>query len=69
MALEAALWIQSDPQWQAPLFRKEFTAPTAAGTIDICGLGYFVLYINGKRVSDDQLTPVYSDYHRVQTGK
>ncbi len=64
MALEAALWIQSDPQWQAPLFRKEFTAPAAAGTIDICGLGYFVLYINGKRVSDDQLTPVYSDYHR-----
>lgn len=64
MALEAAKWIKADPAWQAPLFRREFDVTVPAGSIDICGLGYFELYINGRKVSDDLLTPVYSDYEK-----
>ncbi len=30
--------------------------------INICGLGFFELYINDKRVSEDVLVPVWSDY-------
>ena len=28
----------------------------------ICGLGVYVLYINGKRVSDDVLSPAFTAY-------
>ncbi len=30
--------------------------------IDICGLGFFELYVNGEKVSPDVLTPVWTDY-------
>ena len=32
------------------------------GTIDICGLGFFELFLNGEKVSEDLLTPVWTDY-------
>ncbi len=34
----------------------------AEGSIDICGLGFFELYVNGEKVSQDVLTPVWTDY-------
>lgn len=48
---------------EAPIARKGFQAkePQSA-VIQICGLGFFELYLNGKKVSDDLLTPVWSDY-------
>lgn len=30
--------------------------------VDICGLGFFELYLNGEKVSEDVLTPVWTDY-------
>ena len=30
--------------------------------IDLCGLGWTELYVNGKRVSEDRFVPVWSDY-------
>ena len=30
--------------------------------IDICGLGFFELYLGGRKVSDDLLVPAWSDY-------
>ena len=51
---------------------KDVNTPYVRGTfhiseigsckIDICGLGFFYLYINGKKVSDDIFAPVRSDY-------
>ena len=48
----------------AALFRSVFAARKGeTARITICGLGYFILYINGKRVGDDQFVPPVSDYH------
>lgn len=30
--------------------------------ISICGLGFFELYVNGRKVGDDLLTPAWTDY-------
>ena len=59
-----AQWITPCEDLTSAIFRGEFIidnteVPTK---INICGLGYFILYINGKRVSDDEFVPAYSDY-------
>ncbi len=57
-----AKWIECTGN-DAPLFRKEFNAVKGEkAEITICGLGYFHLYINGKKVSDDLLTPNATNY-------
>lgn len=33
-------------------------------TVYICGLGYYELYINGRRVSENRLDPAFTDYMR-----
>lgn len=60
-----AKWIGFDEE--APLFQKEFVIDKAVQNahIFICGLGYFELYVDGKKVSDDVLVPGQTDYsHR-----
>lgn len=58
-----AKWIGCDGKTDTPYIRTVFFAPSnASGKIAICGLGYFELYINGKRISDDLFVPVTSDY-------
>lgn len=48
---------------EAPLIAGEFSLEKITNTrINICGLGFFELYLNGKKVSDDLLVPVWSDY-------
>lgn len=53
----------SDAECEAPYIRKTFTAskPEKA-EITICGLGFFELYINGRRVGYDRLVPANSLY-------
>ncbi len=47
----------------APLAVKKFHAEgIQRAMIRICGLGFFELYINGKKVSEDLLNPVWSDF-------
>ncbi|MBQ4244218.1 MAG: family 78 glycoside hydrolase catalytic domain [Clostridia bacterium] len=47
----------------APVFKKTFTAVKGeAASIVICGLGFFRLYINGRKVSGDLLVPNASNY-------
>lgn len=43
----------------APLLRKEFTVEKeiASATVDVTGLGYYELFINGKKVGDKVLEP------------
>lgn len=59
---KGAKWIECTGN-DAPLFRKEFNAVKGEkAEITICGLGYFHLYINGRKVSDDLLTPNATNY-------
>ena len=60
-----AEWIGADEE--APLFRKDFAIDKQVrdAHIFICGLGYFELYVDGQKVSDDVLVPGQTDYsHR-----
>ncbi len=59
---KGAKWIECTGN-DAPLFRKEFNAVKGEkAEIIICGLGFFHLYINGKKVSGDLLTPNATNY-------
>ena len=50
----------------APLLRKEFTLakPIRQAHAYICGLGYYELYVNGKRAGDQVLDPAFTQYEK-----
>jgi alpha-L-rhamnosidase len=50
----------------APFFRKvfEYREKIKDAKVYICGIGYYELYINGKKVSDNVLNPVVSCYDK-----
>lgn len=54
------------PVLPAPLLRREFPVRGAVRTarVAVCGLGFFELYISGRRVGDHVLDPVVSQYDR-----
>ena len=56
-----------NPVLPAPFFRTEFVCGKERDTparVALCGLGYYELYINGRRVGDQVLDPVFSQYDR-----
>ncbi len=56
-------WITCSPSVETPLFRKRFNADSlASASLDISGLGYFSVLINGKAITDDLFTPALSNY-------
>lgn len=58
-----AQWVAPAADCRQPYIRGDFNAPAgASGTITICGLGFFELYLNGEKVSDDLLVPAWTDY-------
>jgi alpha-L-rhamnosidase len=58
------------PEWgkhqPSPLFRKSFTLTNkiVAATATICGLGYYELRLNGQKVGNHELDPVFTDYNK-----
>nr|MCU0407753.1 alpha-L-rhamnosidase N-terminal domain-containing protein [Bacteroidales bacterium] len=48
----------------APLFRHEFSVPkkVSRAIAFVTGLGYFELYLNGRKVGDDVLVPNQTNY-------
>ena len=50
----------------APMFRRTFTAGTKIkrARAYICGLGYYELHLNGKKVGDHALDPSYTRYDK-----
>ncbi|MGI6270618.1 MAG: family 78 glycoside hydrolase catalytic domain [Candidatus Howiella sp.] len=61
--LKQAKWIKCRQECETPIIKKTFSLDSPkSGTIDISGLGFFELHINGKRVSEDYLVPAFSDY-------
>lgn len=57
-------WIAADTSVTAPLFRKEFqvTGSVAKARAYVTGLGYYELYINGKKVGKNVLDPGWTEY-------
>ena len=60
-----AVWVSPLKKSTTPYIRSEFTLSKKikSATATVCGLGWFELYLNGKKVSDDLFTPAYTDYH------
>ncbi|MFA6290977.1 MAG: family 78 glycoside hydrolase catalytic domain [Victivallales bacterium] len=54
------------PVLPAPFFRKifDYKGKTDNSKVHICGLGYYELYINGRKVGDHVLDPVVTHYDR-----
>ena len=69
-----ARWIGLDeggPECDAaPLFRKEIRLekPFLRATAYICGLGYYELSVNGRKISDHVLAPAVTNYDRRELG-
>ncbi|MCR4614852.1 MAG: glycoside hydrolase family 78 protein [Clostridiales bacterium] len=61
-----AKWVAPAESCTGPYIRGSFNSgKVKKAEITICGLGFFELYINGKRVGDDLLVPANSQYeHR-----
>jgi len=59
-----AKWIKSPGNETSPWVRKEFTLPAAPerATAFVNVKGYYELYVNGKKVGDDVLSPAVSVY-------
>lgn len=53
-------------QYSLPVFRKTFFADKKVkrATVDVCGLGQYELFINGKKVGDKFLSPGWSMYDK-----
>ena len=64
-----AQWISAAPSEKAvaPLFRRDFTlsGEIKRATAYVYGLGWYELYLNGKKVGDQVLAPPNSHYDRV----
>ena len=52
-----------DRQIPAPYFRKAFTlsAVPETATVSICGLGFYMLYVNGQNITKGQIAPYVSN--------
>ncbi|MCI9336939.1 MAG: family 78 glycoside hydrolase catalytic domain [Lachnospiraceae bacterium] len=57
-------WIQGDNSCESPLFRRDFslTCLPAGAKLRVCGLGYFHLYVNGRRIDDTEFAPAMTCY-------
>ncbi len=60
-------WIAAaDEKGPLPLFRREFRSgrrPIRA-LLDVCGLGFFEVRLNGEKVGDHELDPGWTDYRK-----
>ncbi|MCR5485558.1 MAG: glycoside hydrolase family 78 protein [Clostridiales bacterium] len=60
----AASWVTPSDKCDTPFIRGYFNAEKGEkAEITVCGLGFFELFINGKRASSDLFVPADSDYH------
>lgn len=69
LAEKTVLLGEEEPEnihYKAIYLRKEFRGKGRAGkaTVYICGLGHYLLYLNGQRIGQKVLDPAWSDYHQ-----
>lgn len=61
--MENKHWIQGGFRCESPLFRREFTAErVTSARLEICGLGFFHLYVNGKRMGEEEFVPAWTNF-------
>ena len=50
----------------APFFRRVFSWSSSgkSASISICGIGYYELYLNGRKIGDHVLDPVFTNYDK-----
>ncbi len=50
----------------SPMLRKTFvlSKEVASAQVSICGMGYYELYLDGDKVGDHVLDPIWTTYHR-----
>ena len=61
--IENAKWLTAGKEEQAPCIVKQFNIGKAKNAVlDITGLGYFSFKINGRKITNDLFTPVFSDF-------
>ncbi len=66
MDIQKGKWIEEKSGCESPIFKKKFNAEDVkSAVIEICGLGWFELYINGKKVTDAMFTPAVSVYEQL----
>lgn len=59
-------WITEKNGCESPVFRKKFSCgDIKSAGIKICGLGWFELFVNGKKVTDALFTPAVSTYEKL----
>lgn len=66
MIITRAKWVRATENFDAPVFVKRISLPEppVSAKIEICGLGYFELTVNGSPVTDHRLIPNPSIYER-----
>ena len=63
MSIFTAKWISEKNGCESPVFRKKFIAGKVKSAVaDVCGLGWFELYVNGQPVSKNVFEPAVSTY-------
>ncbi len=62
------IWVSADNTINSPIIHKEFELKSVCdyAILNICGLGYFEVYINGRKVSDELMSPVRTDYSDIE---
>jgi len=57
------VWIKTAPEVETPLFERRFSCEAgASASITLCGLGWFELRLNGRRIGQDLFTPAQTNY-------
>ncbi|MCK4376501.1 MAG: alpha-L-rhamnosidase N-terminal domain-containing protein, partial [Candidatus Brocadiae bacterium] len=61
-------WIGTRQKVSSPLLRKTFTCskPARRARVYVCGLGYYELHVNGRRVGDHVLDPATTYYRNIR---
>ena len=62
-----ARWISAEQENQTLMLRREFTVKAGLkhAVAHVCGLGHYEMFLNGKKVGDDILSPGWSKYNKT----
>ena len=63
-----ALWAQADTLSRRSIILRRSFKPRRAiksAELRICGLGFYELSINGKKIGDSEMAPAWSDYDKT----
>ena len=58
-------WVKAEDCCQSPIIIHNFCAEKPSeGYLEITGLGYFAVRINGMEITKDRFVPAFSDYEK-----